>query len=96
MVLIRGGGFLAKVLLAIYIVSAALVPLSHHDVSCHLKTPSHCTTCLTTLSGEVEPHAASLDVWTLADAGRADVSERGAVDSAYVCSASGRAPPARF
>jgi hypothetical protein len=90
----RGGGFLAKVVLTIYVVSIALLPLSHHDVICHLKSPNHCTTCLTTLSGEATPHAASIGVWTMADAGRADVTERGSAQSAVLTAASGRAPPA--
>jgi hypothetical protein len=94
MTLGRCGGFLAKALLTIYIASAALLPLSHHDIVCHLKSPNHCTTCLTTGSGEAAPDAASLDVWTMADVGRATTIERDPVQSAYVSSACGRAPPA--
>jgi len=94
MTLGRGGGSLAKVLLTVYIVSVALLPLSHHDVICHLKSPTHCTTCLTSLSGEAAPHTVPLDVWRMTDAGRAMMSERGGVPSVNVSSSSGRAPPA--
>ena len=92
----RATGSLAKVLLTIYIVGAALLPLSHHDVVCHIKSPNHCTTCLTSLSGEATPHSASLDVWAMADAGRAAPIERGALRSAHFSSPTGRAPPAIF
>jgi hypothetical protein len=93
MTLGRGGGFFAKALLTIYIVGAALLPLSHHDVICHVKSPTHCTTCLTSVSGEATPHTASFDVWALADAGCATMSERGALRSAHLSSPTGRAPP---
>jgi hypothetical protein len=94
MTLGRRGGFLVKALLTIYIVGAALLPLSHHDVVCHLKSPTHCTTCLTSLSGEATTHATLLDVWRMADAGRATTSERRSLRSADLSSHTGRAPPA--
>lgn len=89
-----GGGFLVKALLAIYIAGFALSPLAHHDVVCHLKSSTHCTTCLTTMSGEATSHAASLDVSTMVDAGRAPTNERDALRSAHITSHTGRGPPA--
>jgi hypothetical protein len=85
---------LVKALVTMYIVGAALLPLSHHDVVCHLKSPTHCTTCLTTMSGEAAPHVASLDVWRLVDAGHTTAAERGSLRSAHISSPTGRAPPA--
>ena len=96
MTLGRGGGLLARTLLTIYIASAALLPLSHHDVVCHVKSPTHCTTCLTSVSGEATPHSTALDVWAMAYAGRAMTSERGSLRSAYTSSHTGRAPPTFF
>ena len=61
----------ARVLLAVYVLAAALMPLAHHDVVCHLKSSTHCTTCVVGSSGETAAWAVALDGLRLADAGRA-------------------------
>ena len=45
-------GVFAKLLLAAYVLAAALLPLAHHDIVCHLKSSTHCTTCVVGSSGE--------------------------------------------
>ena len=85
--------FLAKALLAAYLLSAALLPLTHHDVICHAKSSTHCTTCLTTASGEAAPHAAGADSARLIDAGRVSAGETVYVHAAPEHCSAGRSPP---
>ena len=33
-------------LLAVYVSAVATLPLLHHDIACHIQSPTHCTTCL--------------------------------------------------
>ena len=56
----RCGGF-AKALLAAYVLAAALLPLAHHDILCHLKSSTHCTTCAAASSGETAASTVGLD-----------------------------------
>ena len=44
-------GVFARVLLAAYVLASALLPLAHHDVLCHLKSSTHCTTCVVASTG---------------------------------------------
>jgi len=34
--------------LGLYAILLAVGPFSHHDLACHLKSPTHCTTCVFT------------------------------------------------
>ena len=86
-------GVLLKTLLTVYLFAAALLPLSHHDIICHLKSATHCTTCLTASSAETTSHAAALDATPLTDAGRASSGAAVLVSSAPANSSSGRSPP---
>jgi hypothetical protein len=86
-------GVRLKSLLTAYVLAAALLPLSHHGVICHLKSPTHCTTCLTASSAETTSHAATLDATPLTDAGRASSGTTIFVSSAPANSSSGRSPP---
>jgi hypothetical protein len=87
-------GLLSKALLATYVLAAALLPLSHHDVVCHLKSSTHCTTCLVTTSGEMAPGAAGLDGAAMCDSGRATTAAAVYVHSTPVSASAGRSPPA--
>jgi hypothetical protein len=86
-------GLRFKVLLALYMFAAALMPFGHHDLACHLKSTTHCTTCTVGSSAEAGGDAAVLARFWLLDAG--------AILSAPVETArlsirrppSGRAPP---
>jgi hypothetical protein len=42
----------SSVLLAVFVAAAALSPLLHHDVVCHIQSPTHCTTCLSGCAAE--------------------------------------------
>jgi hypothetical protein len=50
----------APAILAAYACLLAAGPLDHHDIACHLKSTTHCTTCLSaSVPGtEVRPGAA--------------------------------------
>jgi hypothetical protein len=83
-----------KVILALYVLAAALLPFAHHDLACHLKSTTHCATCQVGSSGEVSIDPAVLGRLSFIDAGSAvgaPVMEPG---SATIRPASGRAPPA--
>ena len=86
----------ARVLLAVYVLAAALMPLAHHDIVCHLKSTTHCTTCVIGSSGETAAWASALDGAGLADAGRAILPSAACCQSAPVRASSGRSPPLRL
>jgi hypothetical protein len=86
-------GFLSKALLAAYVLAAALLPLAHHDIICHVKSSTHCTTCLVSSSGEAAPLAAALDSGSLRDAGRTAAGGDASVHPVVVRVSSGRSPP---
>ncbi len=86
-------GALAKLLLAAYVMTTALLSFSHHDLICHLKSSTHCTTCLATSSGEAVANAAGVDHAVLRDAGRAAIIIVTPAHSAPIGASSGRSPP---
>jgi hypothetical protein len=86
-------GLRLRVVLALYILAAALLPFAHHDLACHLKTTTHCTTCMVGSSAEAAADPAALARFWLHDAGAAvsdPVSLPASVTHRF---ASGRAPP---
>jgi hypothetical protein len=84
-----------KAVLAVYVLAAALLPLSHHDIVCHSKSATHCSTCVVGASGEtagVSAHFAPID---LTDAGDAISWRHAPLSSLAFGTPSGRAPPVR-
>jgi hypothetical protein len=78
----------------LYALVLAAAPAFHHDLACHLKSPTHCTTCLVSVTAPRADGSAGLVAADLQDAGvlRADV-----VDSPERFSFAprrGRSPPA--
>jgi hypothetical protein len=91
---LRGSvGLRLKVVLALYVLAAALLPFGHHDLVCHLKSTTHCTTCAVGSSAEAAADPAVLAKFWLRDAGIAIVEPVDPPHAAVVCPASGRAPP---
>jgi hypothetical protein len=86
-------GVLARTLLGVYIAAASLLPLTHHDVVCHLKSSTHCTTCAVATSGEAAPWSVASQGLSLRDTGRAILPSAACYPSAPVRSSSGRSPP---
>jgi hypothetical protein len=83
-----------KIVLAMYVLAATLLPLAHHDVVCHAKTPTHCTTCVVSWSGGVAADPAALARVGLDDFGAACTSTPSHLSSRAAQALSGRAPPA--
>jgi hypothetical protein len=83
-----------KVVLALYVLAAALMPLAHHDFVCHLKSTTHCTTCIVGSSAEAATDPALLARFWLHDAGATIFDPIVQSDSATRRSTPGRAPPA--
>lgn len=81
--------------LAAYFVALAAMPFAHHDVVCHVKSSTHCSTCHVGTSadpGGARPADAAAD---LADAGVADERSSRVAASLALSPSAGRAPPAR-
>src|SRR4030088_1717406 len=86
-------GLRLKAVLALYVLAAALMPFGHHDIACHLKSTTHCTTCAVGSSAEAATDQALLARFSLLDAGATLCDPATTPDTATVRPASGRAPP---
>jgi hypothetical protein len=84
---------LASAVLGLYVLAAALLPLGHHDIVCHLKSTTHCSTCVVGSSAESPSHTTSLAGVGLDDAGSAFAAGRVPTSDQQAGAASGRAPP---
>jgi hypothetical protein len=85
---------LAFVGVAIYALFLIASPFEHHDLSCELKTPQHCTSCTSTQLGSDTHVLLAPGAAHLADAGRANaivVLDEGTL---LVVLSTGRSPPA--
>lgn len=87
-------GLSLKLVLSLYMLAAALLPFGHHDLVCHLKSTTHCTTCIVGSSAEAAADPAVLARFWLHDAGVPISEPVDAPHSATVRSSFGRAPPA--
>ena len=54
------------------------MPLGHHDLACHLKSPTHCTTCTVGSSAEAAVDPAVLARFWLLEIGAAAAASRSA------------------
>ncbi len=86
-------GLRLKVVLALYVLAAALMPFGHHDLVCHLKSTTHCTTCSVGSSAEAAADPAVLARFWLLDVGAAISAPVDSPHAATLGSSSGRAPP---
>jgi hypothetical protein len=82
-----------KVVLALYVLAAALMPLGHHDLACHLKSTTHCTTCIIGSSAEAAVDPAVLGRFWLVELGVTPAETDQSPDVPDTSVASGRAPP---
>jgi hypothetical protein len=85
--------FILKVILAVYIAAAALLPLAHHDIACHFKSSTHCTSCVIGSAGDLASNSTSAGHPTLNRDGRPATLPDERIDSLSTPAASGRAPP---
>lgn len=84
---------LLRAVLCLYVLAAALMPLGHHDVACHLKSTTHCTTCVVGASTDLASNATALTGCGLDDAGVPTAIRGPFVPEALIGASSGRAPP---
>ena len=87
-------GLRLRLVLAFYLLAAALMPLAHHDIVCHLKSSTHCITCVVGASAESAAEPAVFAPFALNDAGVAACAVVDGVVSVPHCTIPGRAPPA--
>jgi hypothetical protein len=79
------------ILLHVLIVLTA--PFEHHDLLCHLKTPTHCTACVSSPLAASPRPIEVVGAWSLHDAGSA-VEGRPALHAVVLTTSSGeRSPP---
>ena len=86
-------GLRLKVVLALYVLAAALLPFGHHDLACHIKSTTHCATCVVGSSAEAAADPAVLARFWLLDAGKTLLESVDLAQSAVTLPESGRAPP---
>lgn len=90
---VRTWRHLIAVAVTAYAVFLVTAPFAHHDLLCHLKTPQHCTSCVSSPLS-VNPHTAvALATWRLADAGRSLQTDSNSQSALLPTSSSGRSPP---
>ena len=87
-------GCLPQALAAAYILALAALPFGHHDLLCHLKSSTHCTTCLIGTSADDTSAQPAMPAIVLADAGQATIAQPFAAHSCAPSSSAGRSPPA--
>jgi hypothetical protein len=92
--LLRGSlGLRLKVVLALYVLAAAFMPFGHHDLACHLKSTTHCTTCTVGSSAEAAVDPAVLARFWLLDLGVTSTDPIQSPDVPDGSISPGRAPP---
>ena len=85
---------LALVGMVLYAIFAIASPFEHHDLSCELKTPQHCTSCSSTQLGSDTQIALTPGAAQLADAGSAVSFVLLETGTLLVVRTTGRSPPA--
>jgi len=89
----RSSSWAFTLVLALYVAAAALLPLAHHDIACHLKSSTHCTTCVVASAGDLAADTSFLQHRPLDDAGKTATEACLRVDSQALDALGGRAPP---
>ena len=79
--------------MAIYAVFLIASPFEHHDLSCELKTPQHCTSCTSSQLGSDTHVVHAPGAAQLADAGRANVFVTLDEGTLLAVRSTGRSPP---
>jgi len=70
-----------------------LLPFAHHDLACHFKSTTHCTSCIIGAAGDLASDGSGLGRTSLHGAGRPALEPAERIDSLSLPAASGRAPP---
>lgn len=80
-------------MLALYVLAFAAMPFAHHDLLCHLKSSTHCSTCNVGTSTDPSSSAPLVNPAVLHDAGRADELSYHVVSTPALLPSAGRSPP---
>ena len=80
--------------LGCYLLALGLTPSLHHDIDCHVKSPTHCTACMASPPGLCAAAGVPLDATPLHDAGRVEAARASAPVPSLAVATPGRAPPA--
>lgn len=80
--------------LGLYALVLLVGPALHHDLACHLKSSTHCTSCLANVTAPGAASAAGLLATDLRDAGALLADSANFSSLAPVQPRQGRAPPA--
>jgi hypothetical protein len=78
---------------AIYIAILLAAPFEHHDLACHLKTPFHCTACVSSAIGLETSTTTLARTVHLADAGGVVTYQPPAYGTLLPVRSTGRSPP---
>jgi hypothetical protein len=85
---------LLKVAAAIaYVIALAALPFGHHDLACHIKSSTHCTTCLVGTSADDSGGQPSVAPVVLDDAGQPFDGSQPQWVSPPPAASAGRSPP---
>jgi hypothetical protein len=87
-------GWAVWVGLGCYLLALSVAPLLHHDLECHVKSPTHCSACMASPPGLCSAAGASLDATRFHDAGRVEAAGAAAPASSFAVDTPGRSPPA--
>jgi hypothetical protein len=88
-----GGRRLVMVAATLYAIFLLCAPFEHHDLSCELKTPQHCTACTSSVLSSNPDLPIAAGIWHLADAGSAIVVDVRAESILLAVRSTGRSPP---
>jgi len=80
--------------LGCYLLALGAGALRHHDLACHLKSPTHCDACMASPPGLCAAAGAPLDATHLDDAGSVEGTQATALVPMFAIHAPGRSPPA--
>jgi hypothetical protein len=81
---------------ALYAVVLVLAPFTHHDITCHLKDPQHCTACTSTQVGTDPATLTAPAFVAFVDLGCAVPSCSSSESVLLTAGSTGRSPPASF
>ncbi|HEX2341602.1 MAG TPA: hypothetical protein VHI98_14085 [Vicinamibacterales bacterium] len=80
--------------IGLYTLVLLVAPAFHHDLACHLKSPTHCTTCLVSITAPGSHGAAGLVAADPLDAGVLLLDVVGLPARLALAPRVGRSPPA--
>ena len=82
-----------RAVIAAYMVAVAAMPFAHHDIVCHIKSSTHCSTCHVGTSGDQSNVRPLLARVSLADAGQLHHQQPAHAGDWALSPSAGRAPP---